>query len=323
MTAAAPPLTLPPLSTKDLLTVAPLQPAEIRRVLATASEVKRDPGLFAGPKGGPFAGSAMVMLFEKPSLRTRVSFEVGFSLLGGVAVFLDHQAERIGKRESISDYGRNLERWCDVIVARTYAHATIEALAEATSIPVINALSEKYHPCQALADALTLTEHLGDFSSVKLAYVGDGNNVCHSLLLVAAKLGFDLTVIAPAGHQPDPAIVALARGFAAGTGSAIEVTGDVSAVAGCNAVYTDAWVSMGQQDADRRRQTLRPYQVNARLMARAAPGALFMHCLPAHRGEEVTDAVIDSPASIVFDQAENRMHVQNAIVLHLLARGKA
>ncbi len=320
MTAAAPPRTLPPLSTKDLLTVAPLSPAEIRRVLATAADVKRDPGLFAGPKGGAFAGRAMVMLFEKPSLRTRVSFEVGFSLLGGVVVFLDHQSERIGKRESIGDYGRNLERWCDVIVARTFEHATIEALASATSIPVINALSEKYHPCQALADALTLAEHLGDLAGAKLAWVGDGNNVCNSLLLVASKLGFDLTVIAPRGHQPDPAIVALARGFASGTGSVIEVTDDLAAVAGHNAVYTDTWVSMGQQDAERRKEALRPYQVNARLMAKAAPGALFMHCLPAHRGDEVTDEVIDSPTSVVFDQAENRMHAQNAILLHLLAR---
>ncbi len=313
MTATA---TLPPLVEKDLLTVASLSAAEVRLVLDTAAELKRDPAGFRGA----FAAKAMVMLFEKPSLRTRVSFEVGFARLGGTAVFLDHQQERIGARESIGDYGRNLERWCDVIVARTFSHGTIEALAESTSIPVINALSDTHHPCQALADALTLTEHVGDLSAARVAWIGDGNNVCASLIQVAARLGLHLTVITPKGHEPDSEIVAEARRFAAATGAEITLSSDPGAVAGCDAVYTDTWVSMGQGDAAKRREALRPYQVNAALLRKAGPRARFMHCLPAHRGDEVTDDVIDSPASIVFDQAENRMHAQNALLLHLLSR---
>jgi ornithine carbamoyltransferase len=313
MTATA---SLPRLAAKDFLTIAALDAAELRLLLETASEIKRDPGRFRGA----FAGRAMAMLFEKPSLRTRVSFEVGFARLGGIAVFLDHRGERIGARESIGDYGRNLERWCDVLVARTFAQATIEALAEATSIPVINALSDTHHPCQALADALTLIEHVGDLTVARLAWIGDGNNVCTSLIQIAALLGLSITVITPPGHEPDPAIVAAVRAAAAASGAEIALSDDPAAVAGHHAVYTDTWVSMGQADAARRTAELRPYQVDAALMAEARPGACFMHCLPAHRGDEVTDEVIDSPASVVFDQAENRMHAQNALLLHLLSR---
>ncbi len=305
------------LRSKDLLSAAQLSRAEVLMVLETAASVKRDDR----PWRGAFAGRAMVMLFEKPSLRTRVSFEVGFARLGGHAVFLDHQSSPIGKRESVGDYGRNLERWCDVLVARTFSHETILQLAASTSIPVINALSDLEHPCQALADAFTLTERHPDLRSVRLAYVGDGsNNVCHSLLLVAATAGFGLTVVAPPEYAPRAEVLRSAETLAQRSGAALRVTADTSAVAGHDAVYTDTWVSMGtESEAEGRRRALRPYRVDAALMARAGPGALFMHCLPAHRGEEVTDEVIDSPRSAVFDQAENRMHVQNAILLHMLA----
>ncbi len=304
------------IATKDLLSVAALDRQEIQTLMETAAAVKRDPR----PYRLALADKTMVMLFEKPSLRTRVSFEAGFARLGGTAIYLDHQGSRLGERESIGDYARNLERWVDVLVARTFLHATIEELAAAASIPVINALSDLYHPCQALADAFSLWERFPEITRVKLAYVGDGGNVCHSLLLVAAKLGLRLTVITPAGYQPQPEVARLARELAEGSGAAIVITDDLDAVAGHNAVYTDTWVSMGHEgEAAERRVVLSKYQVNGDLMAKAAAGALFMHCLPAHRGDEVTAEVIDSPQSIVFDQAENRMHVQNAILLHMVA----
>ena len=304
------------LSSKDLLCLSQLSSQEIEQILTTAIDMKNGYGSF----NTSLSDKTMVMLFEKPSLRTRMSFEVGFTKLGGSAIYLDHQGNLLGERESISDYARNLERWVDVIVSRTFKHDTLEQLAKAASIPIINALSDLYHPCQALADALTLKENFADLKQIKLAYIGDGNNVCHSLLLVAAKLGFDITVINPQDYSPNAQVVSLAEEIALTTGSIIALTSDIQAASGHHAIYTDTWVSMGQeQSQDQRHDLFAQYQVTEEVMANADADAIFMHCLPAHRGQEVVAEVIDSPKSVVFDQAENRMHAQNALMLHLLA----
>lgn len=307
----------PSLRAKDILSVAELSSVEAQTLFATAAAMKADPGSFRRA----LDGRAAVMIFEKPSLRTRLSFEVGIARLGGHAVFYDHARERIGERESVHDYARNLERWVDVIIARTFSHQIIEQLGAFARVPVVNALSDDFHPCQALADLFTLREHIGPLEGRRLAFIGDGNNVCHSLILLGAALGLRLTIISPGGFGPRADILELARTLAHSAGGNIELSTDPRAVAGHDAVYTDAWTSMGQEHAaQQRRMTFTPYRVDAHLMALAGPAALFMHCLPAHRGEEVTDDVIDSPSSIVFDQAENRMHVQNALLVALLSR---
>jgi ornithine carbamoyltransferase len=269
------------------------------------------------------AGKQMVMFFEKPSLRTRLTFESGMASLGGTVCFVDQTQSRIDAREKLSDIAHNLERWFDVIVLRTFAQQTIEGMAEYASIPVINALSDLEHPCQALADYFTLHERFGDLRSVCLAYVGDGNNVAHSLLVTCACLGSSIRIATPSGYGPDSQILAEAQEIAQQTGASIELLTDSrAAVAGVDAVYTDAWTSMGREhEADQRAQIFPPYQVNQELMAHAAPHAVFMHCLPAHRGAEVTDAVMDSENSVIFEQAENRLHVQKAVLHLLLARG--
>ena len=293
----------------------------IREILAEAADLKaalrRDPAATASL----LRGRSLVMLFEKPSLRTRVSFEIGMAKLGGTAVHLDHRAERLGVRESVADYARNLERWCDVIVARVFEHATLEQLAEASSVPVVNALSERFHPCQALADLLTLAEHGRPLGEASIAFVGDGNNVCHSLMETVAILGGRFIAITPESCRPDERTLAECRELAKASGAEILWSDDPSSVAGADAVYTDAWISMGQSDAHDKRGRLTPYRVDPALMRKAGPEALFMHCLPAHRGEEVLDEVIDSPASVVYDQAENRMHAQNALLVRLIGRG--
>jgi ornithine carbamoyltransferase len=240
--------------------------------------------------------------------------------LGGTSMFVDQTAAPLGARESLSDIAHNLERWVDVVVLRTFAHSTITGMAEHATIPVINALSDIEHPCQALADFFSLQEKFGDLRALRLAYVGDGNNVAHSLLLTAACLGSSITAASPPGYGPKADIIGRALVIAARTGASIEITNDpYAAVAGADAVYTDVWASMGQEhEAAERRVIFAPYQVNESLFAVAAPHAVFMHCLPAHRGEEVTAAVIDSPQSAVFDQAENRLHVQKAVLLLVL-----
>ena len=262
----------------------------------------------------------MVMFFEKPSLRTRLTFETGMSSLGGTAVFVDQTQGRLDAREKLSDIAHNLERWVDVIVLRTFAQETIEGMAKYASIPVINALSDLEHPCQALADYFTLQERFGDLRRVSLAYVGDGNNVAHSLLLTAVCLGSSIRIATPGGYAPNTEIVTTAREIAKKTNARIELFTDPrAAVSGADAIYTDAWTSMGQEEqAQKRASVFPPYQVNRKLMSLAAPGAAFMHCLPAHRGEEVTDEVMDSEASLIFEQAENRLHVQKAILYLLL-----
>ena len=301
---------------EDLISVNDLGPSGVAALLDLAALIKARPEDFRGA----LAGKQIVMFFEKPSLRTRLTFEAGITSLGGHAFFVDQTASRIDARERLSDVAHNLERWVDGIVLRTFAHATVTGMAEHASIPVINALSELEHPCQALADYLTLQEKFGELRGVKLAYLGDGNNVAHSLLLTAASMGSTIRVATPEGYGPSPEIVKQAKKIAATTGAKIEILTDIQkAIAGADAIYTDVWASMGQEsEAATRKEIFGPYQVNEKLFASAASHALFMHCLPAHRGEEVTDAVIDSARSVVFDQAENRLHVQKAILLMLL-----
>jgi len=312
MNAAVAPLTL----TKDLLTGMEWGPAQVRELFHLAADVKGHPDRYRGALAGRF----LALIFEKPSLRTRVTFEVGISSLGGASVFLDHTESKLGQRESIPDVAKNLERWVQGIVARTFTQESIGALAENASIPVINALSDRYHPCQALSDFFTLEERFGSLRGLKLAYVGDGNNVCHSLLSIGARAGAQVRIATPAGYNPDSAVVSEAKRTARETRGKIEVCDSPEeAVAGAQAIYTDVWTSMGQEEELAAREAaFASYQVNGALFAHAAPDAVFMHCLPAHRGSEVSKEVIDSPRSIVFDQAENRLHMQKAILLTLL-----
>ena len=286
---------------------------ELNSLLSLAGELKRCPQDFA--KAAQNCSAAL--LFEKPSLRTRFTFELAIQQMGGNSVFIDGP---IGAREPLQDIARNLDRWVNVIVARTFSQNTIDSLAKWSSVPVINALSDLYHPCQALADFLTLTEKFGNLRGRKLAFVGDGNNVAHSLMLNAARLGMNFALTCPEGYNPDPGIFSQAEGLAAISGSTVWVTHNPEeALANADAVYTDVWASMGQEDeAFSRREIFHPFQVNERLFARARPDAIFMHCLPAHRGEEVTDAVLESKRSVVFQQAENRLHAQKALLLMLL-----
>jgi ornithine carbamoyltransferase len=302
----------------DLISTRDLGPSGVEAVLQLAAIMKSRPADFRKA----LAGKQMVMFFEKPSLRTRLTFESGMASLGGAACFVDQTQSRIDAREKLSDIAHNLERWFDVIVLRTFAQETIEGMAEYSSVPVVNALSDLEHPCQALADYFTLQERFGDLKNICLAYVGDGNNVAHSLLLTCACLGSSIRIATPPGYGPDSEILADARAIADQTGATIELfTQPVAAVAGVDAIYTDAWTSMGREhEAGQRAAIFPPYQVNQELIGHAGPRAVFMHCLPAHRGEEVTDAVMDSERSLIFEQAENRLHVQKAVLHLLLAR---
>ena len=266
-------------------------------------------------------GSTLVGVYEKPSLRTRVTFEAGMAQLGGSAVYLGPQDIHLGTRESVADVAHNLGRWVQIIAARTFAHQTVTQLATYSGVPVINALSDVEHPCQALADALTFQEHVGERG--KLAYIGDGNNVAHSLLLMCALLGIDVALATPPNHAPLTTIVEQAQRVAAEHDAQITIGTDPrAAVRDANAVYTDVWTSMGQEaDVEARVPVFMPYQINANLLAASGKtSTIFMHCLPAHRGEEVTADVLDGPQSVVFDQAENRLHVQKALMLHLLGK---
>jgi ornithine carbamoyltransferase len=311
--------TVPSPVLSDLTGMGDLSPAEGESLLELAAQVKARPADFRTA----LAGKQIVLFFEKPSFRTRLTFESGIYALGGHAMFVDQLTSRIGEREPLSDMAHNLERWVDALVLRTFAHSTVTELARFSSIPVINALSDYEHPCQALADFLTLREKFGDLRKVHLAYVGDGNNVAHSLMLGAALFGSHIVVGTPKGFEPRAEVVAAAREIAAETGATIQVVNDpVTAVQGADAVYTDVWASMGQEEeiAERAR-IFEAFKVTPELFANAAPKAVFMHCLPAHRGEEVEAAVLDSSASVVFDQAENRLHIQKAILLQLLGGG--
>jgi ornithine carbamoyltransferase len=306
---------------RDLLSIADLQPDEIVSLLDLTGQVKTQPEKFRGA----LAGCHVALFFEKPSLRTRLTFEAGVAGLGGSTSFVDQRGSRIDERESLSDIAHNLERWVQAIVLRTFDHATVTGMAEHARVPVINALTDFEHPCQALADYFTLREHFGDLRNVHLAYVGDGNNVAHSLLLTAAALGSKISLATPSGYEADKAVVEAAQKLAGHTGAVIHLVHDpLEAVRHADAVYTDVWASMGQESQSAEREKIfAPYQVNEKLFACAAPNAVFMHCLPAHRGLEVTDQVMDSSSSVVFDQAENRMHVQKAILLFLLGGGQS
>jgi ornithine carbamoyltransferase len=308
-----------PAAPRDLVSIHDLAPAEIVSLFDLTSMLKQRPAEFRGA----LAGKQMVMFFEKPSLRTRLTFEAGMDSLGGSTFFFDHTSSRLNARESLYDIAHNLERWIDVIVLRTFSHAAVEEMATYAGVPVINALSELEHPCQALADFFTLHEHFGDLSKLHFAYVGDGNNMAHSLLLAGASVGAKVSIATPAAYGLNPVIVTMARAIADETKASIRIMTDPrKAVAGADAVYTDAWASMGdEQEAQERAAIFAPYQVNAALLQLAKPNALFMHCLPAHRGCEVTDQVIDSVNSVVFDQAENRLHIQKAILIWLLGGG--
>jgi ornithine carbamoyltransferase len=305
-----------PLASRDLISVQDFSPEEIRWVFELTRLLKKKPADFRSA----LSGKQIVLFFEKPSLRTRLTFEAGIASLGGASFFVDQTQYRLDEREPLCDVAHNVERWVSAVVLRTFEHQTVVDMANYASIPVINALSSLEHPCQALADFFTLQEKFSDLSQIRLAYVGDGNNVAHSLMLAAASLGANLSLATPRGYAPQAEITEAALAIAATTGASIQVMQDPNeAVAGADAVYTDVWTSMGQEEeAASRKEMFASYQVNQKLMRRAASHAVLMHCLPAHRGEEVASEVMDSPQSIVFDQAENRMHVQKAVLVLLL-----
>ena len=300
-------------SGSDLLRDLDLSNDELNHLLDLAVEVKQAPGEYAQA----LAGKGVALLFEKPSLRTRLTFELAIRQLGGNSVFCEGP---VGGREPLKDVARNLDRWVNGIVARVFAQETIEELAQWASVPVINALSDLYHPCQALADVQTVRERFGKLKGLKLTFLGDGNNVAQSLMITAVRLGMDFALGCPEGYLPNPETVAEAEGLAAVSGASLAITHDLAeALRGAHAVYTDVWTSMGQErEAAKRKKAFRPYQVTGELMAQARPEAVFMHCLPARRGEEVTDAVMESGRSVVFDQAENRLHAQKALLLMML-----
>jgi len=298
------------------LSILDLTRGDVEEIFAAAARLKAEQ-----KRGEPhplLQGRTLAMIFEKPSLRTRVSFEVGMFQLGGHTIHLAPETVQLGVRESVSDVAQNLGRWVDGVMARVFRHATVEALARASGVPVINGLSDHEHPCQALADVFTLAEHGFDPQKTRLAFVGDGNNVCHSLVLLAGLLGMTIVVSSPNGFEPDLDVVQRARAL----GASVELVHvPVEAVRGADAIYTDVWASMGQEaEREKRVRAFQAYQVNRALLAHAKPGARVMHCLPAHRGEEITDDVLDGPQSLALEQAENRLHVQKAVLVRLLGR---
>ncbi len=301
---------------KDLVAWWDWKPEELAALLDLAAEVKAEPERYRGA----LAGRTAFLYFEKPSLRTRVTGEVGMAQLGGAAVTQTPEMGRIGVRESVEDVARNLERWVDVIAMRTFSQELVERMAARARVPVVNLLTDLLHPCQALADLLTIREAFGGLAGRRLAFVGDGNNVAHSLLVAGALAGMHVTVVGPREHEPNLRVMDVARRIAAETGAVVSYTPDVrEGVSGADAVYTDVWASMGQEsEAEARRARFLPYQVNADLFSLASPEAIFLHCLPAHRGEEVTDEVADHERSRIFDQAENRLHAIKAIYLALI-----
>ncbi len=308
------PPTPPTLGKKDLISLDHLSSGQVHGLFDLAEEIKAAPAAYAEA----LAGKSVVLLFEKPSLRTRATFQIGAAKLGADAIYMDHAASRLGEREPVSDYGQNLSLWADAIVARVFRHEVAEALAASASIPVINGLSDLRHPCQALADFMTLREAFGALQGLKLAFVGDGNNVCHSLMIGAAILGVDMLIVCPAGYEPCQSVARKALKLASITGAPLMITDEIDALIGRDAVYTDTWVSMGDEaDGVRRRETLQAFQVDETMMSIAGDETAFMHCLPAHRGEEVTTGVLDGPRSLALKQAENRMWIQNALMLSL------
>ena len=302
---------------KDLIEINDLTRTEVQTIFKTTADLKAHPRDYAEA----LAGCSAVLIFEKPSLRTRVTFDLGATQMGASCVYLDHQGVRLGERESVKDMALNLERWVDLIVARTYSHESVIELAVHASVPVINGLSEHGHPCQGLTDYFTLTEKVGyDLRGFKFAYVGDGNNTAHSLIFGAVKVGAHIRIGCPKGYEPDAEVLKIARKEAKTTGAKVEVYNNpYDAVAGAQAVYTDVWASMGfEAETERRREIFSSFRVTKKLMSNAVKGAFFMHCLPAHRGDEVDADVMDGKYSIVYDEAENRLHTQKAIMYLLI-----
>jgi ornithine carbamoyltransferase len=304
---------------RHLLTLADLSSEEIKQLVQLAGELKRE--LKDGGNRPLLQGKTLGMIFQRPSLRTRVSFEVATSQLGGEALYLSPQEIQLGERESVQDVARVLSRYVDGLVARVYAHRQLEELAASASVPVINGLSERAHPCEILGDLLTIQEKRGTLKGLKLAYVGDGNNIAHSLLLGASMVGMEIRLATPQGYSPRAQVLEQAREWASQTGATVVVGGDARhAVEGVDVIYTDVWASMGREaEREARLRTFRPYQVNRELVALAKPDVIILHCLPARRGEEITGEVLDGPRSIVGDQAENKLHMHKAILAHLLA----
>ena len=302
------------MKSKDLLSISALSSEDIHLLISDAVDMKAKGWLSL------LDGKILALLFEKPSLRTRVSFEVAMRQLGGQAIYLSPAEVGLGERESVSDVGRVLSRYVDVIAARTFSHQTLEVLASYSSVPVINALSDLEHPCQALADFLTIYEKKGALSDLTLAFIGDGNNVAHSLLLAASLMGMNFRIASPADYRVQDRILHLAQDYAIDSGAEVFCTEEPHlAVSGADVVYTDVWASMGQEaEADKRRQVFAGYQVNSELLSLAKEDAIFMHDLPAHHGEEVAEGILDSPQSVVFDQAENKMHLLKALLAEIL-----
>ncbi len=305
---------------RDLLSLHTLTVEEFSALLDLAEELKQQPEPFRGA----LAGRTLALIFEKPSLRTRVTFEVGMVQLGGHPIYLAPADIALGKREAVKDVARNLARWVDAVTIRTFSQHILEEMAAEADIPIINALSDLLHPLQALADVLTLRQVAGSLRGLRMAYVGDGNNVANALAQAAAKTGMHLTIATPRGFEPAASVFLQARADALSTGAEISVVQDpADAVTGADAVYTDVWTSMGQElEARERTKHFASYQVNSELMGLARPDAVFMHCLPAHRGDEVTNAVLDGPHSVVLEQAENRLHIAKAVLLALLGNGQ-
>lgn len=303
---------------KDLLSIKELRAAEIEALFGLATDLKDQQR--KGIAHPLLRGKCLAMIFEKPSLRTRVTFEVGMAQLGGLALYLAPGDIRLGERETVKDVAKNLERWVDGIVARTFSHQTVEELARHAAVPVINGLSDLTHPCQVLADLFTLWEKYNKLDGLKVAYIGDGNNVCHSWLYGAGKTGIEFVAACPSGYEPHPDILAFARREAEGCGGSLTIIPDPrQAAEGADVLYTDVWTSMGQEaESVQRRRDFQNFQIDASLVRLAKPDALVMHCLPAHRGEEITDEVLDGPHSIVYEQVENRLHLQKAILASLL-----
>jgi ornithine carbamoyltransferase len=301
----------------DFLSLRDFAPTQVHHLLELAADIKARPAEFSTA----LKGKTLAMIFEKPSLRTRVTFDVGIQQLGGFSLYLSPAEINLGKRESIHDVAKNLERMVQGIMIRTFAHEIVEEMAKEASVPIINGLTDYSHPCQAMADFLTIKEVKGRVDGIRLAFVGDGNNVAHSLMFAGALLGAHVTVVTPPGYEPRGDATAWSTAQAAKTGGSIAVTNDpIEGVRGADVIYTDVWASMGQEaEAEARKRLFHPYQVNEAMVERAKPDVSFMHCLPAHRGEEVTAGVIDSPRAVVFQEAENRLHAQKAIMLELMA----
>ncbi|MBI3315579.1 MAG: ornithine carbamoyltransferase [Candidatus Omnitrophica bacterium] len=307
-----------PFQFKDFLSLREVEAQDLEILFKLAEKMKRDPQAFYGK----LKGKSLVLLFQKPSIRTRVSFEIGVSELGGESVYMDPQELPLGERESIKDVARVLARYCDGVVTRTYHHSDVEEFARYAEVPVINGLSDRFHPCQTLADLFTIREKFKGVDRVNIAYIGDGNNVLNSLLYGAAKLGFNLAIATPRGYEPGEEILRDIKLISKESGSKVTLSNNpFTAIKNAHAIYTDVWVSMGQEkQRDQRIRDFQPFQVNSAIVNKAPKDSIIMHCLPAHRGEEITEEVIEHPRSVIFDQAENRLHTQKALLVLLLTK---